>query len=320
MAPTEPSTPSGSLTLRPSIWNPPQMPSTGRPAAAWSAIALSSPRDRSHARSEIVARVPGSTMRSASLTSCASERRRRRLPAPSPRASTSVKLLMRGSRTTATLSAPAISRAPALEIEGILRVEPHVGAPRQHAEHPSTGQRLQLIEAGLEERLVAAELVDHESGDEPPVLGLEQCHGAVHRCEHPAAVDVADDDRRDVGVPRQAHVDVVAARRLISAGLPAPSLTTRSKRDARSSYASWAAAARCVRPPMNSADEISPAGWPMTTTWLLRSPPGLRSMGFIAASGTARAASAWTHWARPISAHLAAAAQTIELLDMFCAL
>ena len=55
----------------------------------------------------------------------------------------------------------------------------------------------------------------------------------------------------------------------------------------------------------------------MTTTWLLRSPPGLSSTGFMAASGTAPAASAWIHWARPISAP---SAQTIELLDMFCAL
>ena len=55
----------------------------------------------------------------------------------------------------------------------------------------------------------------------------------------------------------------------------------------------------------------------MTTTWLRRSLPGLSSTGFIAASGSARAASACTHWARPISAP---STVTIELLDMFCAL
>ena len=42
------------------------------------------------------------------------------------------------------------------------------------------------------------------------VVGLEQRHGAVHRGEHPTAVDVADHDRRDVGVPGETHVDVVA--------------------------------------------------------------------------------------------------------------
>ena len=55
----------------------------------------------------------------------------------------------------------------------------------------------------------------------------------------------------------------------------------------------------------------------MTTTWLRRSLPGLSSTGFIAASGSARAATAWIHCARPISAP---STVTIELLDMFCAL
>ena len=55
----------------------------------------------------------------------------------------------------------------------------------------------------------------------------------------------------------------------------------------------------------------------MTTTWLRRSLPGFSSTGFIAASGSARAAIACTHWARPISAP---STVTIELFDMFCAL
>ncbi len=55
----------------------------------------------------------------------------------------------------------------------------------------------------------------------------------------------------------------------------------------------------------------------MTTTWLPRSLPGLRSTGFIATSGSARLAIAWTHCARPISRP---SAVTMELFDMFCAL
>jgi len=43
----------------------------------------------------------------------------------------------------------------------------------------------------------------------------------------------------------------------------------------------------------------------------------LSSTGFIATSGTAPAAIAWIHCARPISPP---SAQTIELFDMFCAL
>ena len=104
-------------------------------------------------------------------------------------------------------------------------------------------------------------------------------------------------------------------------GLPAPSATTTSYRPARSSYAANAASRSAVRPPRKSAALSSPAGWPITTTWLRRSLPGLSSTGFIAGSGTARAASAWLHCARPISAaRPPAARQTIELFDMFCAL
>jgi len=59
----------------------------------------------------------------------------------------------------------------------------------------------------------------------------------------------------------------------------------------------------------------------MSTTWLRRSLPGLSKTGFIAGSGVTRAASACTHWARPISAvPPSGAAHTIELLDMFWAL
>ena len=98
-------------------------------------------------------------------------------------------------------------------------------------------------------------------------------------------------------------------------GLPAPSATTTSYRADRSSNASYAARARCRRPSTKSRAETSPAGCPITTTWLRRSLPGLSSTGFIAASGSAIAASAWIHWARPISLP---SAQTIELFDMFC--
>ena len=94
------------------------------------------------------------------------------------------------------------------------------------------------------------------------------------------------------------------ARRLISAGLPAPSQTTTSYRATSSSYAVKAASARPARSPANEAASRVPAGLPRTTTWLRRSLPGLSSTGFIADSGSARAARACTHWARPISVAL----------------
>jgi hypothetical protein len=91
-----------------------------------------------------------------------------------------------------------------------------------------------------------------------------------------------------------------------------------SYRLARSSYAAWAAAARCARDVVQFLELTEPAGWPIITTWLRVSPPGLSRTGFIAASGSAPAARAWIHWARPISAQESApAGQTIELFDMF---
>src|SRR5699024_7869048 len=50
---------------------------------------------------------------------------------------------------------------------------------------------------------------------------------------------------------------------------------------------------------------------------------GFNNTGLIAASGAARAASAWTHCARPISAASPESGpqlMTVELFDMFCAL
>ena len=52
-------------------------------------------------------------------------------------------------------------------------------------------------------------------------------------------------------------------------------------------------------------------------TWLVPSPPGLSSTGFIAASGSMPAAAACMAWARPISAP---SRVTTEFSDMFCAL
>jgi hypothetical protein len=82
--------------------------------------------------------------------------------------------------------------------------------PGQHAVHPPPGHPLDHCQAGGEQAAIAAELVDDEAGHQGLIRGLQQRDGAEQRREHPAAVDVADDDRRQPGVPRQAHVDVVA--------------------------------------------------------------------------------------------------------------
>jgi hypothetical protein len=106
------------------------------------------------------------------------------------------------------------------------------------------------------------------------------------------------------------------AIRLISAGEPAPSITTTSF-SARSSSSACAICGhtRSLRPRQGKA-ESSSLTCPISTTWLWVSRSGLSSSGFMRTSGTARAARAWKYWALPISPP----STTRALLLMFCAL
>ena len=82
------------------------------------------------------------------------------------------------------------------------------------------------------------------------------------------------------------------AVRLISAGEPAPSITTTSFSAIRASNARamWGQT-RLLRSRQGMA--VSAAStWPSSTTWLWVSCSGLSSSGFMRTSGTARAASA----------------------------
>ncbi|CAM5583601.1 hypothetical protein SNARM312S_04026 [Streptomyces narbonensis] len=120
-------------------------------------------------------------------------------------------------------------------------------------------------------------------------------------------------------------------RRLISAGLPAPSQITASYMPRSSSrHAMTGSKSSFCRPPCSAfpGDDppdppknpralSSPTGLPIRTTWLERSLPGLSSTGFIRAVGSTRAACACMAWARPISAP---SRVTKELRDMFCPL
>ena len=58
------SIPAGSATLRPSIWNPPQMPTIVAPSACCACIHAARPVRCSQRRSSIVFFVPGRTMKS----------------------------------------------------------------------------------------------------------------------------------------------------------------------------------------------------------------------------------------------------------------
>ena len=107
------------------------------------------------------------------------------------------------------------------------------------------------------------------------------------------------------------------SRRLISAGLPAPSQMTTSYSARSSVRLSKAILSRRPAWLRYSWAPTSVTGWPSTTTWLRVSLPGLSRTGFIRASGSMPAAAACMAWARPISAPLAV---TNEFSDMFWAL
>ena len=94
--------------------------------------------------------------------------------------------------------------------EGVLAVEPHVVQEGQGAQHRPRGAFLEHPQARLEQGQIPAKLVDDPAPDVCLVRLVEQGQGAVHRRQDPAAVDVTDDDDRQVHGPGQAHVDVVA--------------------------------------------------------------------------------------------------------------
>ena len=105
--------------------------------------------------------------------------------------------------------------------------------------------------------------------------------------------------------------------RLISAGLPAPSITTISYSEARLSYACLTTGMSARLSPQYSRAVRLPRASPMTTTCEPVSLVGLSSTGFMRTSGAMPAASACTTCARPISLP---SAVIKELSAMFCAL
>ncbi len=90
--------------------------------------------------------------------------------------------------------------------ERVLGVDAQMLDPRQHAEHRATSQAGDLLEPRGEDGVVPAELVDDEACDVALVLGRERRDRAQERREDAAAVDVADEDHRYAGGPREAHV------------------------------------------------------------------------------------------------------------------
>src|SRR5438270_4798911 len=108
-----------------------------------------------------------------------------------------------------------------------------------------------------------------------------------------------------------------ALRRLTSAGLPAPSTSTRSARAfSRSKLSSTAPINEGFIAAYSRARAVA-MRLPWTITCAPTSVSGLSSTGFMSVCGSTPAASAWSAWARPISPP---STVTAALFDMFCGL
>ncbi len=255
LAPGSPSTPAGSLIRRPSIWKPPQMPSTARPWAACSWTAVSSPRSRSQPRSARVARVPGSTTTSAECSARGWSTNATSTWGSRPRASMSVKLLIRGSLTTATRSrSPSVGAAAAR-------------SPTDRESSESSHRRGSQGSTPSTGRWVTDSSVSRPGRSRPTsprnLLTTSPLISAWSASSSNASVPcmAAKTPPRSMSPTRRAGIEACLAspmlmkswrRRFTSAGLPAPSHTTTSKRLERSSNASYAAADSASRPPAKS--------------------------------------------------------------------
>ena len=100
--------------------------------------------------------------------------------------------------------------APAIDLQGILAVQPDTLQPGQHPEVLHPGAAAEVVQAGVEHTLVAAELVDDEAGQQRAIGLGHDAPGAVQARENAAAVDIADQHHRQPELLSQPHVDVVA--------------------------------------------------------------------------------------------------------------
>ena len=147
--------------------------------------------------------------------------------------------------------------------------------------------------------------------------GFEHRHRPEQVREQPAAVDVADDDDRQIRRASQAHVHQVGCAQVDFGG------RSGSLADDRVEFASQLCqfvlhdGGQPVAVRQYSAAVTVPATWPLITSCEVMSLPGLSRIGLNRTLGARPAARACIAWARPISPP---STVTAELFDMFCAL
>ena len=185
-------------------------PTTAAPLAS---TAAARPEARNQSRSARVLFDPGSTTRSGRPRAAADRTQRTATAGSSRSGSRSPKLATWGKRTTATSTTErgrprCPTRSRASESSASRSVPAH---HRHHAEGGDAGPALELVGGVAQQRRIAAEPVDHEPPHPRAQVVGQQRDGPEQRGEHPAAVDVAHDHRRQPGRRRQRHVGQVAA-------------------------------------------------------------------------------------------------------------
>ena len=106
----------------------------------------------------------------------------------------------------------SVSRC-AIEAERIFgRQEIRIGKKRDEAERRPTGCPRDGIEPGIEQPGIAAEFIDHEAGDHRRIRRVQHRFRPNQAGDDTAALDIGNDDDRNVGCTGKPHVgDVVAA-------------------------------------------------------------------------------------------------------------
>ena len=144
-------------------------------------------------------------------------RRRRSMirstPGSSLSGSRSSKFAIRDRARTADLAAAGLARTGRAQArprpEAHARVQTTAG--RQSRASRCVGDRSITV---IEQRGIAAELVDDEACDDCGIVGIEHALDADQLRDHAAAIDVADNDHRHVGAPRKAHIGDVAGAQI----------------------------------------------------------------------------------------------------------
>ena len=96
-----------------------------------------------------------------------------------------------------------------LQRQTILGVQVHVRSEGKYTEAARRGPLFEHLHPLIEEGQLATEFVDREASKELPFLGAQKVDGADHRAEHPASLDVRDQQPRRANPGDEAEIDEI---------------------------------------------------------------------------------------------------------------